>query len=193
MSIERLIDLARRTGDRLIVHDPAEDVDIVIMDLDSYEALIDSSQTDVFGVMSDEPAFDFDDITADRPSEDIIFESSNVESEHRPDPVNPFETTFTPDEDAHISQEEDPVFEAPQSPSPDPSFLETVSSNPIPHWSVAGEVIKEKFDSMKSQEQSNDVTVEDLPFDVPFKKQENIGELDEQRLDDDPVFLEEPI
>lgn len=41
-SLERLIRLARRTGDRLIVHDSDTAEDIVIMDLDAYERLVDS-------------------------------------------------------------------------------------------------------------------------------------------------------
>ncbi|MBU2542695.1 hypothetical protein KJ785_03995 [Patescibacteria group bacterium] len=39
-SYDRLIDLAQRTGDRLIIHDPIEGRDIVIMDVDEYEKLI---------------------------------------------------------------------------------------------------------------------------------------------------------
>jgi hypothetical protein len=42
MSLDRLIDLASRTGDRLIVHNPIECQDVVIMSIDEYENLIDS-------------------------------------------------------------------------------------------------------------------------------------------------------
>lgn len=38
--LERLIELARRTGDRLIIHDPSAQRDLVIMDLDQYELLV---------------------------------------------------------------------------------------------------------------------------------------------------------
>jgi len=38
-SLERLIDLAKRTGDRLIVHNPYENQDVVIMGVDEYERL----------------------------------------------------------------------------------------------------------------------------------------------------------
>ena len=41
MSLDRLIQLAKRTGDRLIVHDPSGENDLVIMDVDSYERLLD--------------------------------------------------------------------------------------------------------------------------------------------------------
>ncbi|OGH77763.1 MAG: hypothetical protein A2373_01505 [Candidatus Magasanikbacteria bacterium RIFOXYB1_FULL_40_15] len=40
MSLNRLINLARRTGDRLIVHQPEKGEDIVIMDVDEYELLL---------------------------------------------------------------------------------------------------------------------------------------------------------
>lgn len=41
MSLHHLIELARRTGDRLIVHDPVGGRDIVIMSVDAYERLLD--------------------------------------------------------------------------------------------------------------------------------------------------------
>ena|SRR3989338_2035023 len=37
MSLDRLINLARKTGDRLIVHQPDEGTDVVIMSVDEYE------------------------------------------------------------------------------------------------------------------------------------------------------------
>ncbi len=46
MSLTRLIELAKRTGDRLIVHDPYSDRDIVIMNLDQYELLLDRVHDD---------------------------------------------------------------------------------------------------------------------------------------------------
>jgi hypothetical protein len=48
MSLYRLIDLAKRTGDRLIVHDPVNSRDVVIMDIDSYERLLDISEGEEF-------------------------------------------------------------------------------------------------------------------------------------------------
>jgi len=40
MSLERLINLAHQTGDRLIVHNELEDKDVVLMNVDEYEALV---------------------------------------------------------------------------------------------------------------------------------------------------------
>src|SRR3989344_3372524 len=40
-ALDRLIRLAQRTGDRLIVHDPSGENDLVIMGVDSYEQLLD--------------------------------------------------------------------------------------------------------------------------------------------------------
>lgn len=42
-SYDRFIDLAKRTGDRLIIHDPIEGHDVVVMDIDQYERLLDES------------------------------------------------------------------------------------------------------------------------------------------------------
>jgi len=49
MSLDRLIDLAKRTGDRLIVHNPADGSNLVIMDVCDYEVLVgaDYGQRDV--------------------------------------------------------------------------------------------------------------------------------------------------
>jgi hypothetical protein len=40
MSLERLIRLAQKTGDKLIVHDPINERDVVLMSVDDYEALL---------------------------------------------------------------------------------------------------------------------------------------------------------
>ncbi|MBU0597306.1 hypothetical protein KJ641_02790 [Patescibacteria group bacterium] len=45
MSLDYLIDLANRTGDRLIVHNPIECQDVVIMSVQEYESLIDSRRS----------------------------------------------------------------------------------------------------------------------------------------------------
>jgi len=49
MSLDRLINLAERTGDRLIVHNLTEDHDAVILSIDEYENLIDGKR-DVRGL-----------------------------------------------------------------------------------------------------------------------------------------------
>lgn len=40
MSLYRLIDLAKRTGDRLIVHNPIDETDVVMMSVEQYEDLL---------------------------------------------------------------------------------------------------------------------------------------------------------
>ncbi len=42
MSLDRLIDLAKKTGDRLIVHNPLDGSNLVIMDICDYEVLVDA-------------------------------------------------------------------------------------------------------------------------------------------------------
>ncbi len=55
MSLYRLIDLAKRTGDRLIVHDPINSRDVVIMGIDSYERLLDISEGEEFEPWGTDP------------------------------------------------------------------------------------------------------------------------------------------
>jgi len=43
-SIEKLLLLAKKTGDRLIVHDSAKDISFVILDIDAYNNLLDAQQ-----------------------------------------------------------------------------------------------------------------------------------------------------
>ena len=42
-SLDRLLRLAKKTGDRLIIHDSATEESMVLLSLDAYEQLVDSS------------------------------------------------------------------------------------------------------------------------------------------------------
>ncbi len=53
MSLYRLIRLAKKTGDRLIIHNETDSSNIVIMDLDNYERLVDFTDPEDFGFGSD--------------------------------------------------------------------------------------------------------------------------------------------
>lgn len=44
-SLDRLIDLARKTGDRLIIHDPYGEKDFVILDIEQYKNLVRGKET----------------------------------------------------------------------------------------------------------------------------------------------------
>lgn len=39
-NLQRLIELAKKTGDRLIIHDPVQGQDIVLLGIDAYEELV---------------------------------------------------------------------------------------------------------------------------------------------------------
>ena len=73
MSLQRLIDLAKRTGDRLIIHDPVNGRDIVLMDIDSYEDLLDAK--DEAGFDPSSGSFN-DDISFDPTDDDEVQDSS---------------------------------------------------------------------------------------------------------------------
>ena len=69
MSLDRLIKLAQKTGDRLIVHDEFSGQDVVILDVDSYESLYDRANGMAgdlpFDGGGDDPWNSFDDDTED--------------------------------------------------------------------------------------------------------------------------------
>jgi hypothetical protein len=226
-SIDRLIKLAKKTGDRLIIHDPVEGNDVVIMDIDSYEMLMDT-QIDLFESLVDEhePEMfgDESELPEDYPVEEYEEEvdakrEDLVQAIHALDKLMDEERAEEPEtfEEAIVV----PEFETPQS-APEALPVEDEEDNsivdnseyiptdetiqppasPLPkNWSPTSDVLKNRFPGMNISKndapeppvQSQAVTVEDLPFDVPFKAEDNIGELDEERLDDDPVFLEEPV
>ena len=257
-SLERLIKLAKRTGDRLIIHDPVDGNDIVVMDLDAYEMLMDT-QIDLFDslVEDHEPICsnesdvipppvnltpeDFNE-ELDTKREDLVEaihaldqlmdepeEDKESEPEIDPKTVEPMkkmsraimETATVGDvlkEMAVIEKaQEEKKQELPEDYDENSiinEYPEIKESTPKPvghlpkNWAPTSDVLKRRFpnmnlsrdNSVKSSLQADKataeapITIERLPYDkVPFKPQENIGELDEKRLDDDPVFLEEPI
>lgn len=204
MSLERLIKLARRTGDRLIIQDIDSDKHIVILDIDSYEALVDA-QMEMLDKMTDEP--------------------DEISMYEEPVPVNPFEDNSRPgmfqstdhdydfldedeSEEAEDTENIGPSSELFERKTPDTTKSDTIKPDTIkpdtikkeqsngvsaPGWSSAADILKNKFGHNSSKTVDQEIILEELPFDVPFKPEENIGEFNEEKLEDNPVFLEEPI
>ena len=170
MSLDRLIRLAKKTGDRLIIHDP-HGTDIVLMDVDSYEALVDT-QIQSFNKLLDEHM--------PMPMDEELDLYSEAE------PINPF--AEAPDQ----LEEIDNTLPVEEDQGSVPADL-GVDLTPEPtaklpdEWATPAAVLKDRFEPPTPP-----IVIEDLPQEVPFKPQ-NIGELDEKALDDNPVFLEEPI
>lgn len=215
-SLDRLIDLAKRTGDRLIVHDPIHGRDMVIMDVDEYERMV-MPKKDVRELTSKQ--------MLDQINRDIAVWRANKELE------------------AQFDREENLVKEA-EAMGPFDPFAETDFH--APEWHSAGSVLSERnkelgvrnngfddlgideneieipdfgelvdFDlpeetSTKNKVDLNEETkIEDLPFDleeeikttpVPFTEHHDDylsdgGGLKEEKLpdEDEPVFYEEPV
>jgi len=55
---KRILDLVRRTGDRMVVTDPEGKEPVVIMDFDEYEAMIEALGTAEFDYFDDDLAFE---------------------------------------------------------------------------------------------------------------------------------------
>jgi hypothetical protein len=189
MSLYRLINLAKRAGDRLIVHDPANGNDVVIMDIDSYESLLDQAG------YPDENSFDdlndkYTDNAQDINNQDFVTAdtSQNLDED--------YESNFS-----DLSASENPVnISASDYPDSEnnnfvPEKKAGASMRPIPHWSSASDILNSKYNNFVQKPKPSDdaIKMEKVPYDIPFVPNEDEFEFDEEKLDDEPVFLEEPI
>lgn len=245
-SYDRLIDLAQRTGDRLIIHDPIEGRDVVIMDVDEYERLIDGR-----GRRKDDLDFnDFRDVRGlsseqmlDKINRDIAIWRAEKEDEEE------WERDMVLDDEFEDEVPFDPFAEQDYHPSDWHGHPEDWEKKSDP-WHSAGSVLGDKYSDFDNDEKpyefdddweedeededgfdfdirnwniennldlvggdelasdSDEIKIEDIPFDIDLTKIENprkdIPFLDqdlesedwnEEPLDseDDPVFYEEPV
>lgn len=175
-SLDRLIDLAKKTGDRLIVHDPIEDRDIIIMDVDEYEKLISNRY---FG-------FTRNDVR-------------KLTSEQMLDQINRDIAIWRADKEMDREWEKELALEDEYDNLPpfDPfSEVDFHSSE----WHTAGNVLEDKFKNI-SLDKNNSKDIEDDFFineqikKVPFKQEESEIDWTENNLDNDeePIFYEEPV
>jgi hypothetical protein len=200
MSLERLIRLAKKTGDTLIVHTPGER-DLVIMDVDAYEALQDIREINSITNMDmdcDDLSFLDDPIRENLPSMESDNENDFYgidDSEIDDEFVNPFS------QESPWSSTREVIDEQKQSE------LEDWATNNIPDlsdWEI---------------EKKDEIKIEDLPFDPPMMTDKSsvdsnwdlptndvslnipinnsIAEIeswDEELLgEEEPVFYEEPV
>ncbi len=123
MSLDRLINLAKKTGDRLIIHDPIQNRDLVIMDITAYEKLLDgatSSSDEVNWEDNASPWHSAKSILNERYTEDFwdnLHDEESAVSEEEivlPEELPPLPTPETP---RYVPVEE-PVREANQGPKP---------------------------------------------------------------------------
>ncbi len=207
-NLERLIRLAKKTGDTLIIHDQNSNRDLVLLDVDQYEMMVDSSV--FFGHSSELRDQGIHELTErgllDKINRDISIWRSQKEldeewqrNEHldrhmaaNPLP-DPFEEDFTHHADWHDAGSvlEDRYKDTPWNYDGDGDVwedekdfddLDTIKIEDIPNFDQEidfGEVDWSSDDELQS---------------IPFSS-ENLEEAweDEPLLDEDPIFFEEPI
>ncbi len=107
-SLDRLIDLAKQTGDRLIVHDPLEGKDVVILDVDTYEHLVLGKRSVQYlseRELLDQINRDIAVWRANQEYEDLRFRSAALEKELVDNPpFDPFEEDFAHRSDWHSAK-----------------------------------------------------------------------------------------
>lgn len=216
-SLDRLINLAKRTGDRLIIHDPVEGRDIVIMDVEHYERLVLERQ-DVRELSSDQ--------MLDQINRDIAIWRSNKEMDEQ------WERDMQLEDEA-----DEEMFEYPYGWSADPFADPPGYKSP---WHAASDVLEDRYsdapwtdedygydfyedefedidftdekiqmpeivrrsstDSVSAGigedvpfdlDDEMEIKVEDIPFEPVMNQESNWEE--EPLGDEEPVFLEEPV
>lgn len=210
-SLDHLIDLAQRTGDRLIVHDPIEGRDVVIMDVREYEKMWDEKQeteADVRGLsgrgLLDKINRDIAVWRADQDMEND-WENEMMDEEFGSDDFNPHNDDWyhigdvmnerSKDQKTERSVIDDWNFDEEKNSEAEKLGNFEISDNDT--WDFGNE------DVNNATPVSDEIKIEDLPdFDfglddldkkpVPHKTEEGSG-FKEEPLDDEPVFYEEPV
>ena len=179
-SLDHLIDLAQRTGDRLIVHNPVEDRDVVIMGVDEYERII------------DDRSFDF-----------TKHDVRRLTSDQMLDQINRDISIWRADKEMDEEWENEMILEDEYDDLPPFDPFSEVDYHPA-EWHTAADVLENKFkDTPWSEKEENkqnySVNIEEVSLDdeikhVPFKQEESEIDWTENDSDDDePVFYEEPV
>lgn len=162
-SLERLVDLARKTGGKLIVHNEfSEDEDVVILSVEEFEKMADgkSAERDVRDLSSDE--------MLDQINRDIAVWRANQEQEEE------WEKTMALDEET----EDEELFSPPSA-----------HNYHTADWHSVSDVINKKY-TPKLETVEEEIKIENVPF-KPMGVDANWQE--EPLLSDEPVFYEEPV
>lgn len=192
-SLDRLIKLAQKTGDKLIVHDPLYGEDVVIMSVDQYEDMIDKSQ-------SETDTWDLEDY-------------NRKWKEYRDDPFAPASSAPTPpgwydeleededEEEYDLPWEEESPWQStgsiiddlyPQEGIPGPELTShgsdyDLASDYEEDWEIDDPALPSTPDFY-----STNVHEEPQLSQVPYQNHGEF-EMNKASIDDEPVFYEEPI
>lgn len=203
-SIQKLLQLAKKTGDRLIVHDPTTDDAFVILDIQSYQEFVDAKNDwdDLEDVVTNIADHNEEPISTKDESQHQV-EQPEFSQHHEPVPIPneppslqdiddqskpidffPEEEVVMP-EDNSTTQKEDKKHEQEQKPLINPSDQKT---NANTDWFSAGSILKDRYaqDNGAHKDWS------------AGKKQKNIRRKQSNNKvnpysEDGTVFLEEPI
>ena len=198
-SLDRLMDLAKQTGSKLIVHDPIQGRDLAILSIDEFERLV---------LGQKHAGSDFRDLSDGEMLDKINHDISIWRA--RKDDEEEWEKEVKLDEEINNESPFDP-------------FREIDSHTPA--WHSAGSVLENRYggqwdddldsdDTDEDEEEeidlgsfmgaggSNEIKIEDIPFGseqkttpVPLveNKEEGGGWKEEPLLEEEPVFYEEPV
>ncbi|MBT4120868.1 MAG: hypothetical protein HOD54_01090 [Candidatus Magasanikbacteria bacterium] len=195
-SYNRLIDLAQRTGDRLIVHNPIEDQNTVIMSVDEYEKLLDNQGNSGFR------GFDVRDLSSDQMLDQInrdiaIWRSEKEEEEE-------WNREITMEDEFSEESPFDPFAEQDYHPADWHNHPEDLTGGRDP-WSRAGSVLGNRYSDFHEDETSeleNEIEEDDFDFgvdsladandflegDVELSKEEDLE--DEIKVEDIPFDID---
>lgn len=226
-NLDRLINLAKKSGSTLIIHDE-KNGDVVLMDVDSYEMMLDMQDyhSDFDYCHEHEDLYDMSEIELlDKINRDIGIWRSYREDEDREwngevlakdladnPPTDPFEEDYTHAPEWHKAGDIltnrhsnlAPNFVDDQIPD---YFVKDISDFSDPNGAVFGEDDDEDEDDFNPEEEMFGVDDSDdnLVYDslgqaglenkteVPFAKHEETEIGEEEDLDSEPVFFEEPV
>lgn len=218
-SYDRLIDLAQRTGDRLIVHNPIEGQNTVIMSVDEYEKLLDNQGHSGFR------GFDIRELSSDQMldqiNRDIAIWRSEKEDEEEWSREMAMEDEFAEEPPF------DPFAEQDYHPADWHSHPEDLPSTRDP-WVSAGNVLGDRYNDFHQDDtdefesdieeddfdldtdiltdrdnivQEDEIKVEDIPFDIDFSKIEDSKidipflnqDLEDENWSEEPLGDDDPV
>ncbi len=187
--MERLVGLAQKTGGKLIVHNPLEDHDVVILDVDEYEKLV-LGENDFFAPRPDVREMSEGELL-DQINRDIATWRANKDQEEK------WEQEMALDEELEDEELFDPFAEhdyqsAEWREEPPKPKVEEKPKQPS-NWHSVSDVIEDRFS------QPDEIKIDEIPNlsepqKVPFKPVgDGIAWQEEPLPSDEPVFYEEPV
>jgi len=162
-SYDKLIDLASRTGDRLIVHNPVTDKNIVIMDVDEYEMLLSDT-----GVLEYDVVDEFDQGVEDMTSSQLLDRINSDIAEWRAHQEHDEQHARTQALEEHMVEH----------PLPDP--FEEDYFHP-PEWHTAAEVLGARYGQMEATPSDDFADAHDAEVPEYTPKQVDFDDFDDSQ------------